>query len=59
MKNLLLILGVLVISAQAFSQPDPDEMDDTRRNKIETLKRAYISEKLDYQRGGKVLACLQ
>ena len=47
MKNLLLILGVLVISTQAFSQPDPDEMDDTRRNKIETLKRAYISEKLD------------
>jgi hypothetical protein len=47
MKNLLLILCVLVISVQAFSQPDPDEMDDTRRNKIETLKRAYISEKLD------------
>jgi Spy/CpxP family protein refolding chaperone len=48
MKNVVLFLGVLLLSASfAGAQPDPDEMDENRRNKIETLKRAYISEKLE------------
>jgi hypothetical protein len=48
MKNVVLFLCVLIFSvSKAGAQPDPDEMDDNRRNKIETLKRAYISEKLE------------
>lgn len=48
MKHVFFCLSlILLTAAKLTAQPDPDEMDETRRNKIETLKRAYISEKLE------------
>jgi hypothetical protein len=48
MKQVVFCLSlILLTAANLMAQPDPDEMDETRRNKIETLKRAYISEKLE------------
>jgi hypothetical protein len=48
MKKVLFISGMLLmLVANVFAQTDSDDLDESRRNKIETLKRAYISEKLE------------
>lgn len=46
-KNWIAFLLFTAVSVAGFAQPGPDEMDEKRKDKIETLKRAYISEKLE------------
>lgn len=50
MNKMKYLFGLLLMTCAltAFAQPGmDDDMDENRREKIETLKRAYISEKLD------------
>lgn len=46
MKHILGLMFLVLAAIPAFAQQD-EEPDEKRKEKIETLKRAYISEKLD------------
>ena len=47
MKTILCMMVVMCSTIIGFAQPPMEEMDENRREKIEALKRAYISQELD------------